>query len=448
MEVAQSRKVTWKEFKERVYAAVKKGIPYDIFERRFGKQLDKVFHKYPQTQSSITKLRQYARHKSPELTTLMRNHGNSCYKDSVIVALFYASGVKEFFLSALLEKPFVNTTDNPTDNTTDNPNTNTDEDWERTINDQWRQRLRENIKSVLEHCETSAPLNPLLSECPYVTKVNGEEHCVNFGEDQQQSAVDFMRYLFNVLKLKDKVCYHRRSTTMIQKHADIENSKLHTLCHWWNRHSSTVETFSRNTANSLPDEEDAQQLRSLPQDTILLYNHLTKDKRWISSEDTVAMFLCQLTFQDQQRRVDIARHIKPHVEKLDAEGYRGSLLAKLHVVQVVEEKSPVILFEVSRNIGPCKVLAVIDFGVKCQNGWTLTLDSTNYALRAIICHRGRQNSGHYVTFIYMDGIGWAGYDDMDGKLVAMSVEDIEQSDYPPNRTGEVFIYSLIQSESN
>ncbi|MCH9715863.1 MAG: ubiquitin carboxyl-terminal hydrolase, partial [Gammaproteobacteria bacterium] len=376
------KKITWAEFKTKVHNAAKQRMRYDLFEKKFGQQLDYIYQHHPQTQPSIDEIRRYARRKSPELATLMVNHGNSCYKDSVLVALFYASGAKAFFKQALLQQPFKDDA--------------TDEEWECTIDNNWRNQLREHLLYLFQHPETSSLLNPLLTQCPYVTRDGDEEHCVDFGQHEQQSAVDFMRYLFHVLKLKDNVCHHRRSTTMIHRHPDILNTKLSTLCNWWTQHASDIEVFDPSTAFQLPDQEDAQQLHKQPSDAVLLYNHRTRDKRWITSEESVAMFLCQLTFQDQGRTVDIARHIKPHVETLNVEGYRGPLLAKLHAVQVNTELSPVLIFEVSRNIGPCKVLANIDFGTQTDGQWVLDLDTNTYALTAIICHRGRQDAGHYV----------------------------------------------------
>lgn len=460
--------MSWEDFQREILKAVVVMDPR-AFETRYGPTLDVVKTHNAERAAWVKNVRDFYARKnnvqtftqdssSSTVTTTdsatvfagFINSGSSCYLDSVIVALFVPS-YGGFFDTALM-LPCVEV-GVPTA-------------WEarqfQTATPKWRNSVRRALAAEVRRLRDVTQESPwmlnnfrqLFSQCKFtVPDQFGEMREVDFSANQQQSAVDFLRYLFHVLCLRDKVSLNQRSTTLFNSRPEVvADPTLNGLCARWEELEHLAVTYEPQTASHLTDLDEARSLASAPPGTLYIVNQ-AGDRRRITAPEYNALFLCQLTGEDvHQQTVFVARDLVPNVELMNVDAhYRGNLFAKMHATLLVHENNDVehgnvIIFEVSRSMGTRKINTRVDFGDRCGNHWILNLQAQKYRLRAVVCHQGSAVFGHYVCFVCVlleDGEDvWCLYDDNNGHGVEVSADRMISHDYSPDRCGELFFYTL------
>jgi hypothetical protein len=382
------------------------------------------------------------------------NHDASCFLDSVIVALFVPL-YGGYFDRNFLEQPPVQPDGH-------------EAAWEQAhASPEWRLALQTELRHQVallrgEQSEVAGwpciPLRRVLEECP-LTSVNpdGEPVHVNFGDNQQQSAVDFFRYLLAVFRVRDNVVVFQRSITLMRRRAATvaANGDLHILSAIWNEHASSARKWDSTNAEHLMDPSERNAiLQDVTGWTVMLENK-AGDRRRIGCAESGTIFPCQMTLEDKaQASVPIERELVPHVETVGGNGYTGDLCAKINAVRLLQV--PVLIFEVSRKVmvfqggrvQHTKVQTRVDYGDIYGQEYVLGVHNQMYALEAVICHIGNAHGGHYVAFVQEEASSgekqWFFYDDFSsGKLVPLDVTQIETHHGAPSMYGELFLYTPL-----
>jgi len=452
------RHVSWEDFQREVLTAAVSMTPTD-FETKYGRTLNIVSTHNSERAAWVKQTRQFlqvdrsysfAPLPAPPLECMFHgpiNSGSSCYMDSVLVAIFVPF-YDAFFNNALLS-PVLDWGQMTA--------------WEEVqdVSPKWRESVRCALTTEVVKLRdvdrkgswSLGPFRSLFRECKFaVPNEFGIMQTVDFSGSHQQSAVDFMRYLFHVLGLRDRVCFHRHSTTLFDHRPEVvSDPSLRGLSNLWTRYIDTVQDFTPETAGELHDLDEAAVLHASPKGTIFQLNS-QGDRRRITALEHTATFLCQMTSEDEREEaVSVSRDIVPHVELMQVdEHYRGRLHAKMHANYLDTEETRVLIFEVSRSIGNRKVNTRVDFGERRDTGWVLHLENRQFKLSAVVCHQGSVSMGHYVSFVAVNmetgGDQWCIYDDNTGRGDEIDPDTMERHDFNPARCGEIFLYTLLENQ--
>ena len=397
------------------------------------------------------------------------NDGNSCYMDSILVALFvpYHNGYFNNLFSTRIE----DTTAGITRWEIQQSDTATLE-WKNAVQASLRveaTRMRDITRNTVWSLRS---FRKQFASCKFaVANEFGHMQPVDFSTNQQQSALDFIRYLFHILGVRDNICVYQQSTTLFDRRPLFsQHTTLHDLTTAWQIASCAGNvTYTPETAHMMHDPDEAQALHHAPSGTRYIINS-TGDRMRISADETSAIMLCQMTAADlYSGPVSLTRHIEPHIEIIETDSsYVGTLFAKMHSTHIDVTQTHVLLFEVSRNIGNIKVETPVYFGQLCGNSWNLYLQNRTFQLSAVVCHGGTTTAGHYVSFVYVsmesstknpipdsttnansisnhskDEHQWCFYDDLTGHGLPVTPENMMNHAYSPSQYGELFIYTLL-----
>ena len=379
------------------------------------------------------------------------NCGSSCYMDSVLVALFipYHGGYFNNFLSTFIGNVDTGITRWEVEQCVTT-------EWRNTVQSALRDEAR-NLRDVTrKNVWRLETFRQHFAACKFaVANEWGAMKPVDFSKNQQQSAVDFIRYLFHILGVRNNICVYQQSTTLFDKRPEFtQNTTLVDLCNAWETASLVKSvTYTPETAYMMHDVDEARALQNAPSGTLYKINS-AGDRMRISANETTAVMLCQMTGADlYTQSVSLTRDIVPNIEIIQTDlSYSGTLFAKMHSTHIDTEQTRVLLFEVSRNLGTVKVETPVDFGEKRGNSWILYVHSRMFKLSAVVCHRGTPTVGHYVSFVSVPledasgedgGDEWCFYDDTNGHGLVITQENMMCHPYAPSQYGELFIYTLV-----
>lgn len=357
------------------------------------------------------------------------NFENSCFMDSVFVALFFPI-YSNFFLQYLHPQT-------PVGKLTE---------WEEQApkaTKQWRDAFRYRIRKAvvqLHEPENREQWNlmqwrRLMPHCIY------QPGNINFNANRPRSAVDFLRYLFHIIGVRDTLCSYQTSTTFIKKCPETEqglNSEGLFLL-WHSRFNEAV-GYEKEDWQLLEDPDDREMLMSAPEGTTHIVNPWG-DRQTISAVEHSSVFLCQLETEDST--VSITRPFEVNIT-YTPEDYDGDVYAQFEVSRFTN--APIVCIEVSRNLGPVKMDASVYFGDYEGGEWELDIMDTPYRLMAVVCHVGPPGGGHYVSFVRSNNNGgsptWHYYDDIVGQSLVVEGHTMLEHPSNPQQHGELFIYAL------
>lgn len=364
------------------------------------------------------------------------NTGASCYMDSLLVALFYPEAHRPLYNECIL---------NPT------PRKPMDilETWELQSNDHLKQlaldALRRNVARLQAHPTEGWPLVDVRNALTVIPYRDG----INFGLAGQQSAVDFLRFLFTLCNVRDSLVNFQVSTTLYQSRpqVDARMSSPGALLQLWAK-SARKEKYSHANAHACTD---ASERFALERDETNVASYSVNehgDMRRISAVQQTSVFLCHLTALDTEAL--ICRDLLPIIEQPES-GYTGKTSARLHAHRLID--APVLIFEVSRRVytpegTEHKSTARVNYGVVTEDNAHVLLNvhDKTYALQAIVCHYGTSTSGHYIAFVQGQPGEWHVYDDALSPQMfrlennAASLEHVGT----PSLNGELFFYVPVE----
>jgi hypothetical protein len=377
------------------------------------------------------------------------NHRASCFMDALLVALFVPM-FDGFFDRNILEAS-VDASDGQ------------ETPWEvNYATCQWRASVQHALRQEVgllrgAQSETSgwvcSNFRNWLRQCPFVS---AEGVHVNFADGSQQSAVDLFRYMLAVCFVRDDVVRFQRSTTLMQRRMETlaAGGDLAQLTGIWRAHNSTTQIWDHRNAHTLPDESERTTILNDATHQSVQLQNAHGDVRKIGPPETTAIFLCQMTLEDQRvGLVPIERELVPHVEVVDSEGYTGSVQSKINAIRIIA--APVLAIEVSRKVQSyapgvapmnVKISVPVSYGYLQDDDWVLQVHGILFALRSVVCHIGTSDGGHYVAFVQEQdadgGKQWFFYDDFGtGRLVPISPAELEHHVACPSKFGELFFYS-------
>jgi ubiquitin C-terminal hydrolase len=368
------------------------------------------------------------------------NHHASCFLDSVLVALFGAR--HHDVIEDLLLHP-----------TLDNTGADTDLDAPLA----WRQNVQRALAEEVDLLNQSrssghacTTFRQLLAAVPRrtISSATGETVVINFAAAQQQSAVDFLHYLFDALCARNKLANVQYSTTFMLRRAELEDASLQDLASRW-KASPIVKRFTSANAAALEDKSERAALLQDKSGKACIVENSAGDRRRITAPESVTLFSCHLTANDKGvPEVSIIRELEPHVEHMSSiEGYTGPLYAKMLACHVLS--APLLIIEVSRKVHVSRKLDTrVAYGDIDMGHVVLQLHGQRYALNAVVCHVGNATGGHYVAFVCNDDDEWYFYDDAHrgGELLRLpnGVHNLEQMGAAcPALSGELFFYSPL-----
>lgn len=361
--------------------------------------------------------------------------------DSVLMALFYPRGHRDFYMSHILELQPRQADVQP-------------DAWEARITESWRRNVLLSLRKDIERLVATPPPSEgwpldafrfLISAAPYSSPVQGET--INFGHAGQQSAVDFLRFLFALCETRDSFVTFQTSATLFERRPEIDTAlqttdPILTLMHMWTDAPKTGE-WTRETVASLPDEDERASLSNDRSGASSFTMSVHGDRRRISGVQSMSLILCPLTAEDTHAH--IVRDIVPRLD-LPGEGYTGSVGVTMSALRLIF--APVLIFEVTRRVYTAggegvKSVAQVNYGeVQCNGEVHLTLQNEEYALQAVVCHFGSSVSGHYIAFVQHSPGEWFLYDDALSpqlRRVDDGVAGMEAMG-SPSRSGELFFY--------
>lgn len=362
------------------------------------------------------------------------NDGASCFLDSLLVALFAPT---RFFYHLLLSdgvRERLHAADGQ------------ESTWESKATSEWRTAVFVQLCAAASQVDARQqgslqPLRALFRQVPMSD--------VNFGTMDHQSAVDALRYLLHLLRVRDCVVKFQQSVTLFTARAEVVSAQhdVSRLVQLW--HSApTVARYTHETAHLCPDADERQaMLNNVAGDAYLLVNQ-QGDMRRVGSHEWASLFLCQLTPRDaDSAEVLIDRELQPTVEVLAGqEGYDGAVATKLVAKRLIH--APVLLFEVTRKMVMIKHNRLVEFKLPTpvkygvdgvDHAVTLTVVGARYQLKSVVCHLGDTESGHYISYVWIDGQWWQ-YNDAayGGKYVPGNATFKAHA----RQSGELFVYEL------
>lgn len=286
---------------------------------------------------------------------------------------------------------------------------------------------------------------------------------IDFAQPQQQSAVDFIRYLLHIFGLEETLLTMQRSTTFYKRRTAVEHHKrsVAQLVRLWLA-SPVVKRWDASNASTLPDESERRSLAADTSGKALVVENEEGDRRRVDAPETASIILCQITAEDDEMadQVSITRDAVPHVESIGGAGYTGEFSVKVIATRLLT--CEVLMFEVARKIMFCdngnwgerKSSKSVYYGDYVGNEVILTIHGQRFMLQAVICHIGNSAGGHYVCFVQETTASgshqWYFYDDAHprGELQPLqSAADMERIALAsPSRTGELFFYVPMEHE--
>lgn len=372
------------------------------------------------------------------------NWRHSCYMDSVLVAMF-APPLNHVFSRVMLHPK---------------------SDWDTRIAPvQWFTAFQHALVQEIQllrgkQSETHGwRITEFRALMQHVVSQNG----INFALPQQQSAIDFVRYLLHLFGLEDKLITMQRSTTFYKRRAAVEPPKrsVGELVRVW-LSSPVVKRWDASNAATLPDESERRSLEADTSGKAVLLENEEGDRRRVDAPEGATLMLCQLTAEDDQgtEQVSIARDVVPHVESIGGSGYTGPFSVKVMATRLMS--CHVLIFEVARKImfsdngswSERKSARSVHYGDYLGNEVILTIHGQRFMLQSVVCHVGSAQGGHYVAFVQetttTGAHQWYFYDDAHpkGELQPLqTASDMERiMAAAPSRTGELFFYVPMQHE--
>lgn len=319
----------------------------------------------------------------------------------------------------------------------------------------WRQALqhalRYEVRLLTEPRDSGHVCNvfrQMLAAVPLRTSsaATGDEVIINFAAAQQQSAVDFLHYLFDVLCAQDEFATVQHSTTFMKRRAELVDAPLSKLAVQWKLHP-VVKRFTADNAAELEDPSERAALEQDKSGKACIVENAAGDRRRISAPESAPLVSCHLTTADTDV-VDITRELQPQAEYMDdIDGYTGPIFVKMIACRVT--KAPVLIFDVSRKVdGLQKLETPVNYGMVEEGNIVLDLHGVNYKLNAVVCHVGSATDGHYVAFVCGETGHWFFYDDAHrgGQMLRLpkGVHDLERMGAAsPSISGELFFYDLL-----
>jgi hypothetical protein len=372
------------------------------------------------------------------------NDGTSCFMDAVVIALF-APEYNQFFdllLLSLEAEQHLQQGDGK------------ESGWERGVSVAWRLDVQTYLRqyvTALRHTRTSnaPPVPSHLAEWRSLfRRVPTSEN--NFGDTRtHQSAVDFLRYLFAVFQVRDGLVDYQLSTTLLQKRPQVEaacalpEQSVSELVRLW-MSAPVVSKYDKHNAHLCPDESERSALLSDVDENAFMLTNAKGDVRRVGAVECASIFLCHLTPEDaNEQSVRIDRDLLPHIQVLTHQAsYQGGVAVKITATRLVD--APVLIFEVSRKIIQMRGGSVQEFKLPTpvqfvDSGNTLRLHGMSFELRAVVCHEGDTESGHYTAYVWDEG-GWWCYNDAAHVGKFMRAGDMELA---ARQSGELFFYVRV-----
>lgn len=357
------------------------------------------------------------------------NEQSSCYMDALLVALFVPR------YNDVFVKLFFDSTDQL------HQQDGAETAWEKAPRCvvAWRLQVRDQLLTLVQnmHANTStsltvAPLKRYFKQVPMGS--------INFGHHEQQSAVDFLRYLLNVFRVRDALVSFQVSTSHLTERPEVTNAgaNVSQLVRAWMNHA-VMNRWTHSNAHQCTDAADKEYLERDVTGQAAILTNSAKDVRRIGHVEHASVFLCQLAPDDPvDTRVD--RDLLPHAEQLSLQdGYTGAVATKLIATRLFH--APVLIIEVSRKAVVCtsdgyveqKLQTPVYYG-DAKN--VLNIHDHSFQLSAVVCHIGN-NNGHYVCYVLQDK-QWLFYDDVTplGRMVPVSTLEPHAS-----TTGELYFYT-------
>ena len=363
------------------------------------------------------------------------NFQSSCFMDSVLVALFCADHASCFRRALLGSGGKTKPSRLP----------NATEEWQAAV-----RRALSNEVAMLSQSRTAGhpcvAFRALLRGVPRQTTTQfGDTVSINFASPQQQSAVDFLHYLFDALAPAKGMAEVQHSTTFVKRRpAVVQHPELPALVQAWKQHPVTAR-YTRDNAAQLDDESERAALLGDRSGEASIIENAAGDRRRISAPEQVVLFSCHLREDDRNAAViSILRDIEPQVEFMDRiEGYAGPWFAKLLACRV--RRVAVLIVEVARKVTMAhKLDTPVMYGTE-EGGQVVLHMEREYVLTAVVCHVGTAMHGHYVAYVCGDSGDWYFYDDAlaEGKLLLVpeGVSGLEANQLlAPSVHGELFFY--------
>lgn len=325
-----------------------------------------------------------------------KNINNSCYIDSLLVALFLPD-FEGFFDNLFLRE------NTPLQNV-----------------------LRQHVTTLRDHT----------ADAPWM--------CLDFihlcgANREQHSVIDFFRFLLHACNVADTICTYQTSTTLMKTRPETLEARnnIKELVQLWIK-TPIVHVWNFDNAHEVADEAERNAILSDSTHSSFLIENALGDRRRINPPENTATFLCQISAEDTQP-VHIARQIMPHLDVISSETYAGDVAVKIIATKLID--APLLIFEVARVIGSSRETSagLVNFGHEHRNEWLLRVHGRNYRLVAVVCHLGFGNGGHYVTYAKHPDNTWKFYDDITGELVAVDAP-LHHARPSPARHGELFFY--------
>jgi len=298
-----------------------------------------------------------------------------------------------------------------------------------------------------------------------------------FNNQRPNSAVDFVRFLFDLIGVSDNLCTFQTSQTFYTNRPEVVSteSDILKLVKVWLQEPMMM--WTADNAHLLADGgADADEKFTLLNDssrTSTFAKNAKGDRRRINPEQTTSIILCQLTEDDEQSTsestsqstsdsttgVNIFREFLPKVDVAGViPGYTGDVWVIL-TANRFRNSPPMLLFEVSRVMftsrGVLKSSALVNFGKfhRETKQWRIKINDKSFFLQAVVCHLGSNlanglSNGHYVTYVQPHGSpSWYYYDDAfpSGELSPLPPSMLNSHPvFPkPDLTGELFFYVAL-----
>lgn len=372
------------------------------------------------------------------------NWRHSCYMDSVLVAMFVPQ-LNNFFAHVMLK-----------------PKT----DWDtRIASADWFASFQHALvqEIALLHGKQSETHGWRITHFRTLMQQVPSKDGINFAQPQQQSAVDFFRYLLHLFGLEDRLCSMQRSTTFYKRRTAVDHHKrsVTQLVRLW-LESPVVQRWDARNASQILDESERRSLEADTSGKASLVQNQEGDRRRVDAPEGVSMILCQITAADDEvvEAIGITRDLVPHVEPIGGAGYTGEFSVKVIATRLIS--CHVLMFEVSRKImfqdggvwSERKSSKPVHYGDCVGNEVILTIHGQRFMLQSVVCHLGTSAGGHYVTFVQetlaCGSHQWYFYDDAQpkGELMPLqSAADLERVPAAaPSRSGELFFYVPMEHE--
>jgi len=365
------------------------------------------------------------------------NDGSSCFIDSVLIALF-GGDTSDAFVPVFF----------PPHSHALQRDDGKEAAWERAATPQWRLEVHAQLYRYFrmlqrgwEGVETMGTVScwrNLFLQVP--TKDN------NFGVvGEVHSAVDFLRYLFAIFRVRDSLAQVQVSTTVFQQREEVAaaGTDLSALSDLWVC-QRPVGKYTHENALMCPDASEADMLGKDTAGKWTVFVTESGDLRRVGGVDSASIFLCHLTPADaNESSVRIDRELLPHAQVLSGRAqYAGTVGVVLTATRLLH--APILIFEVSRKVQHVLHNRLVEFKSPTpvhyvDSGNKLFVHGQAYELKSVVCHEGSADSGHYYSFVWR-GNQWYKYDDaaFQGKFQPVSTIDTAV-----RQCGELFFYVRV-----